>query len=270
MKYTLCKEQFIRMLAGAIEQDPVSWEGWYCLHINMNHIIKSQTDPSTEIHIINLLDTYLADGYSKSLFYGNNDLFIICHDIPRSMIYEAGWHLSDLLSAKFNKVPSVTLFDIYTQSEYFSNLLYDRIYTASKNASIPQKQKDIHNRLPEHTSSTSTITNVLIVEDEYSTANLLLDSLHDSCDAILKTDMKEALEQCHHHFPDIIFLELHLPDGDGREMLSYILAHHPTTKVIIISNDSEVETMMETLNMGATGYIMKPLRKEQLRHYLYL
>ncbi len=57
--------------------------------------------------------------------------------------------------------------------------------------------------------------------------------------------------------PDILTLDIDLPDISGLEILPVIRWCSPTTKVIILSGHNEEATIMEALELGAKGYIVK-------------
>ncbi|MCH2037301.1 MAG: response regulator [Rickettsiales bacterium] len=270
MTYAEDTEQFTRTFAEAILRDPMSWNGWQCLHMNMDNMIQSQKDPSIELHVMTLLDTYLSDYYHKCLFCGCDDFFIVAHDIPQNIIHDIGWHLSDILSAKFNQTPHISLYDVYAQHQEFSDILIETIGTTDQNIERLYTKPPSTCQSYRHclTKSEGELLNVMIVEDEYTAAHLAMSCLKGSCTTRLEHDLQAAMLQCLKEFPDIVFLDINLPDGDGREMLSFIRANHPSTKVIMMTAHDEIETIVESLEMGASGFIRKPFKKEQIQHYV--
>lgn len=66
--------------------------------------------------------------------------------------------------------------------------------------------------------------------------------------------------------PDVVLLDLHLPDLDGRTVLRQ-LSHDPRTRdvpVIIVSADALTENRSALIDLGATDYLVKPFRLEEL------
>jgi serine/threonine-protein kinase len=58
--------------------------------------------------------------------------------------------------------------------------------------------------------------------------------------------------------PDVILIDLHLPDGNGMELLEELSAF-PTTEVVLITGNASIETAVEALRRGASDYLVKPV-----------
>jgi DNA-binding NarL/FixJ family response regulator len=68
---------------------------------------------------------------------------------------------------------------------------------------------------------------------------------------------REAIAAVGRLSPDILTLDIDLPDISGLEILPVIRWCSPTTKVIVLSVHNEEATIMEALELGAKGYIVK-------------
>ncbi len=64
--------------------------------------------------------------------------------------------------------------------------------------------------------------------------------------------------------PDIVLLDIHLPDADGLEVSKTILAGHPATKIIIFSSDTARTRVDAALELGVCGYVSKAGSVEEL------
>lgn len=65
--------------------------------------------------------------------------------------------------------------------------------------------------------------------------------------------------------PDLVTLDITMPEMDGLSALKHMLAKKPNAKVIIISALNSKETIVEALNAGASGYIAKPYTADKLK-----
>ena len=75
---------------------------------------------------------------------------------------------------------------------------------------------------------------------------------------------EEALEALTLSRPDIVLLDLNLPDRPGAEVLRRIKDIDPNIKVIILSVLDNNETIFETLEYGANGYVLKGANPDEL------
>ena len=57
--------------------------------------------------------------------------------------------------------------------------------------------------------------------------------------------------------PDLVLMDVHLPDANGVELSREILGRHPTIKILIFSSDAARELVDEALQAGACGYLSK-------------
>lgn len=67
-----------------------------------------------------------------------------------------------------------------------------------------------------------------------------------------------ALEFIERDKPDIVLLDVVMPEMDGLVTLQTIKARYPTTVVVMITGNPSVENVQESIQSGATGFIIKP------------
>jgi DNA-binding NtrC family response regulator len=99
---------------------------------------------------------------------------------------------------------------------------------------------------------------IFVVEDDEWYNRLLVHnlSLNPDYDIESFTTGKECLDNLH-KAPDVITLDYRLPDIKGLEMLKKIKAENEDIQVILISEQSEIEVVVELLKFGAYDYIVK-------------
>lgn len=71
-----------------------------------------------------------------------------------------------------------------------------------------------------------------------------------------------AVEQVEKHKPDVVFLDIVMPDKDGIEALKEIKEIHPETKVIMVSSVGTSNKLKEALEHGAHDFVQKPINFE--------
>src|SRR5580698_3172321 len=79
-------------------------------------------------------------------------------------------------------------------------------------------------------------------------------------------DIKAKITQ--HMIPDIILLDVNMPDMDGYETVRWLHKNFPQVKVLALSMFSDENTIIRMLRLGAKGYILKNIEPEELRFAL--
>jgi DNA-binding NarL/FixJ family response regulator len=64
--------------------------------------------------------------------------------------------------------------------------------------------------------------------------------------------------------PDLVILDVHLPDMDGIEVAKAILLRRPEAKIMIFSGDATPQTVQEALKSGVRGFLLKTTGLEEL------
>ncbi len=67
----------------------------------------------------------------------------------------------------------------------------------------------------------------------------------------------EALEAVAAHHPDVVLMDLSMPELDGVAATRRIVDEHPGTRVLVLTSFSEQSRIMDALNAGADGYLLK-------------
>ena len=106
---------------------------------------------------------------------------------------------------------------------------------------------------------------VLVVEDEELIAASLVRALTSrGYEASEVHTIEAALSAIDERPPDLVLLDLGLPDGDGTTVTHHVARFHPTVPVIVLTaRDNEVDVVLG-LEAGAIDYIVKPFRLAEL------
>jgi len=76
----------------------------------------------------------------------------------------------------------------------------------------------------------------------------------------------DALKKVESFQPDIMLLDIKIPDLDGIEVLKRVKASHPSIRVLMVTAIETTEKIDEALKLGADNYITKPLSLEYLEN----
>jgi two-component system chemotaxis response regulator CheY len=107
---------------------------------------------------------------------------------------------------------------------------------------------------------------VMIVDDALFMRNILSNILKDMGHTVVAEAASgiEAMRKLHDLKPDIIMLDIILPDTNGLELLEEILTARPETKVVICSAIGQEAVVRKGLERGAKQYIQKPFSPERV------
>ncbi len=74
----------------------------------------------------------------------------------------------------------------------------------------------------------------------------------------------EAMEAARRHLPDLVVMDVRLPDGSGIEACRDIRAELPATRVVILTSYPDEEAVFSAIVAGASGYLLKQVRGRDL------
>ncbi len=105
---------------------------------------------------------------------------------------------------------------------------------------------------------------VLVVDDEESYRQALASGLAREGFAVeIAGDGHEALRLFHRVHPDIVLLDVMLPDQSGIELCQQMRSLKPVPIIMVTARDSEVDVVLG-LELGASDYVAKPFRLREL------
>jgi two-component system, OmpR family, KDP operon response regulator KdpE len=105
---------------------------------------------------------------------------------------------------------------------------------------------------------------VLVVEDDPAIRSMLRSSLAvEGFEVRTAVSASEAGALLRHALPDIVLLDLGLPDGDGGELVRQVRQHHSIPVIVISARHQEAEKV-KLLDAGADDYLTKPFSVGEL------
>ncbi len=79
---------------------------------------------------------------------------------------------------------------------------------------------------------------------------------------------REGFKKAEQLKPDVVLMDISLPDESGMEVARKIRSYLPRTRVMILSMHSKIDYIVESFQAGATGYVVKESAAERLTHGL--
>lgn len=77
-------------------------------------------------------------------------------------------------------------------------------------------------------------------------------------------DGSEALAIVEQHRPDIVIMDINMPNTNGVEATRQLVEMYPDTKIVVLSIHDDENYVMRALQMGATGYLLKDMDADTL------
>ncbi|SCZ73689.1 response regulator transcription factor [Epibacterium ulvae] len=112
------------------------------------------------------------------------------------------------------------------------------------------------------------MTRVLIVDDHPMVAEgiqSILESYEDITVVGTLTNGKAAIDQIDHLKPDVILMDLNMPDVGGLTATEMILEQAPHTRILILTMHDSAEYISTALSHGAMGYVLKDVPTEEIK-----
>ncbi len=110
--------------------------------------------------------------------------------------------------------------------------------------------------------------NIMIVEDHKLMRvgmKSLLDEDSDFSVTVEASTGKEAIEKAKIHCPDVILMDIGLPDISGLSASKKIIAENPDIKIIMLTSHLLEDEISEALTLGAYAYVLKDINTDMLK-----
>ncbi len=110
---------------------------------------------------------------------------------------------------------------------------------------------------------------LLIVDDEPAILHAFRRAFRgDALDVFTAETAADGLELARERRPDVVVLDVHLPDRNGLEMLRQLRAIDARCPVIFISGRGDADDAIEAMKLGAYDYLIKPLELKKVREVI--
>lgn len=107
---------------------------------------------------------------------------------------------------------------------------------------------------------------VMVVDDHPMWRDGVARDLHEAGFRVVATadGVESARRRAAAVRPDVVLMDMRLPDGDGRVATAAVLSVSPDSRVLVLSASDERDDVLEAVKAGATGYLVKSATKAEL------
>lgn len=109
---------------------------------------------------------------------------------------------------------------------------------------------------------------IMIIEDDAFSRKLVENVLQKAYKLTQLGSAETALDTYTEVAPNIVFLDINLPDVTGHELLKKILILDPHAYIVMFSGNNDAENVTAAIKQGARGFVAKPFNREKLLEYV--
>lgn len=106
---------------------------------------------------------------------------------------------------------------------------------------------------------------LLIVDDSLVIRNKISRALMRSFSSVVRAaDGEEAVEMAKREHPEIVTMDLTMPQMDGINCIRLLVEQNPSIKILVVSALADKATAIKALTLGANGFLCKPFDENDL------
>lgn len=109
---------------------------------------------------------------------------------------------------------------------------------------------------------------IMIIEDDIFSRRLVENVLKADYALTGLGEASLALDTYARIAPNLLLLDINLPDVSGHELLEKIISMDPAAYVVMLSGNADRENVTQAMRLGAKGFIAKPFTKDKLMQYI--
>ncbi|MEZ5690283.1 MAG: response regulator [Rickettsiales bacterium] len=265
---------YLKAFVNSLEKDPVSFESWNCLHFEFSGDDSSYDFCSDLIYEIKNKNS----GVDCDIIHcEDNDILFISKELNKDDLYDIEEHVT--YSCISNDIKTKSLcYDLFMDWRIVKDILLLKIDDLS--VMVFKSDNEKQNIFGEISSLQEIFDDarklrkvrnpihIMIVDDDPITRRVVSNSFKENYALVTAENAREAIANYLTYAPDIVFLDIGLPDVNGFEVLYQIMKSDPDAYVVMFSANSHMDNITSSLLSGASGFVSKPFSKEKMRHYI--
>lgn len=263
-------------------------QGWICIHYHFSSLGAVYKGQQLKI-ALNIITTHLSDSAGSVIACEDKDIFIFSR-LQKSKVWE---ELSQKLRSLFAEDPlaynggvhpNPAFSDIYSldiKPDMEKLLQCCTVKVEAKKAAEKQAAQEappavdtkvLFDEMVVKSGKKRRIEReglqVLVVEDENFSRRLLSSVMEKEYETLTARNGADALHSYAINFPDIVFLDIQMPDLNGHAVMREILTHDPQAYIVMLSANSSQKEVISSIKEGAKGFIVKPFKKDKIQAYI--
>jgi len=250
-------EQKLASIVSSIGMNPESWQDWICLQISLKNDCDYEAFGRCIVRVHNFLDSYLKNMDVKVFSCKNQNIHIFSKQVSKGIFSHAGQQVCEFLFDEEALLSTCEVFDLGKDAFHYVSYALDQAAGAH---TIPvSAYSGLDPFVSANIQSTSAslneepviiredLTKVLLVEDDPVTRWMVRKGLKHDCQLVTAPTANQSFDRFSNFQPDIVFLDIDLPDKSGRDVLSWIMRNDPGACVVMFSSNNDLDNISETL-----------------------
>lgn len=115
--------------------------------------------------------------------------------------------------------------------------------------------------------TTKEVLTIMVVEDQIVFVRYIKNALK-AHNVVVAMTVEEAKDLYDEEMPDMIFLDIELPDGNGYEVLDYVRKKDPDAFVVMLTSSQLIDDIEQSKMKKVNGYVSKPFSPNKLDPYI--
>ena len=266
----------LRSFGTGITIDAKGWSEWYVATVKLKPVLHGMQQGKVATEIRALLEG--LDGVI--LWLENGTCLAIFQKLGGFAVDE----FSATLRRNLSVLPSKSEVNAYSVNDNLQDvtlILMHALKTCGENipttqVAAPDMRNSVH-RLDDLMSLWERTYNqakqriqphIMIVDDDATTRAIVSHSLKREYPVLTAQTAADAIRKHILFTPNIVFLDINLPDHKGFDYLRHIRQYDTSCRIIMFSSNSYLSNRLTAYASGATGFIAKPFNRRAFEHYL--
>ncbi len=271
----------LTLLEHCIARDSSSLSGWSCLHIIRFFDATTLRSMLTRESIFSRLERQFDALDGTIIVSLDGDVLIFIRFVGENELEKLVGKLSQVIRGPTASASPFDAYNVEKQSAEVCKILHDKSMNVpslwvddekiSRSASLAAEEIRAMRHVLREAKSTRFYRRplqVLLVEDDDLTRRVAGNVLKNDYTLITAKDAYEAVVNYLLYAPDVVFLDIDLPDQNGFTVLDQVISCDEDAFVVMFSSHDSLDNIVKSLTHGAHGFVTKPLHRGRLQHYL--
>lgn len=259
-----------------------------CLQLKLS-LSKKYNDEWPDL-ISQKLVPFLEDSFWKTFVCHDHDIFVINRTITHKKVAQLLTRLRPELGLDKDEMAEIaSLYEIGVNWPKLRIICEKKIEAIRLKKELEEHEKKL--KIPENVSAQDAaeaiteandemaktladrrkkrkIAEIMVIEDDPLSQRLISNVLKGEYNF---TILGEGANACTNYLikaPDVLFLDINLPDANGHDILKQIFDIDPDAYVVMFSGNGDKENVLKAINLGAKGFLGKPFTRDKLMQYI--